>query len=106
MNKKRPHQVTFRLSDEELEILKEKISSSGKNQQEYLRRAALSQNITNMDELKELIPEMKRQGNNLNQVAKKLNERGYVDYDKTLDTTLKGVRETWQSLKQYLVTHR
>lgn len=106
MNKKRPHQVTFRLSDEELELLKKKISSSGKNQQEYLRRAALEKEIMNMDELKELIPEMKRQGNNLNQVAKRLNERGYVDYDKILEPVLKGVNETWQSLKQYLVTHR
>lgn len=106
MNKKRPHQVTFRLSDEELEILKEKVSSSGKNQQEYLRRVALSQNITNMNELKELIPEMKRQGNNLNQIAKKLNENGYVDYGNVLSGTLKEVKETWQSLKQYLVTHR
>ena len=106
MNKKRPHQVTFRLSDEELEILKEKISSSGKKQQEYLRRAALEMHITNMDPLKELIPEMKKQGTNLNQVAKKLNENGYVDYGNVLAGTLQEVKETWQSLKQYLATHR
>jgi hypothetical protein len=106
MNKKRPHQVTFRLSDEELEILKEKISSSGKKQQEYLRRAALEMQITNMAPLKELIPEMKKQGTNLNQVAKKLNENGYVDYGNVLAGTLKEVKETWQSLKQYLATHR
>ena len=106
MNKKRPHQVTFRLSDEELEILKDKISSSGKKRQEYLRRAALEMQITNMDPLKELIPEMKKQGTNLNQVAKKLNENGYVDYGNVLSGTLQEVKETWQSLKQYLATHR
>ena len=107
MNKKRPHQVTFRLSDEELEILKEKISSSSSGKkQEYLRRAALEMQITNMDPLKELIPEMKKQGTNLNQVAKKLNENRYVDYGNVLSGTLKEVKETWQSLKQYLATHR
>ena len=62
--------------------------------------------ITNMDPLKELIPEMKKQGTNLNQVAKKLNENGYVDYGNVLAGTLQEVKETWQSLKQYLATHR
>ena len=106
MNKKRPHQVTFRLSDEELALLKKKISSSGKYQQEYLRKAALGKDITNTDALKEFLPEMKRQGNNINQIAKRLNERGYVDYDKTLEATLRGVMDTWQSLRQWLATHR
>ena len=34
--------------------------------------------------LKEIYPELKRQGNNLNQRAKKLNENGYVDYKQEL----------------------
>ena len=106
MNITRPNQVTFRLSDEEISSLKKKISSSGISQQEYLRRAALGKNIINTDGIKEILPEMKRQGVNLNQVAKKLNERGYVDYESTLSSTLKEVQETWQSLKQYLHTHQ
>ena len=106
MNTKRTHQVTFRLSDEELEKLKKQISSSGCNQQEYLRRVALGKDITNMDGIKEVLPEMKKQGVNLNQISKRLNERGYVDYEKTLETTLKEVQETWQLLRQYLHTHR
>ena len=106
MNIKRPHQVTFRLTDEEISSLKKKISASGITQQEYLRRAALGKNITNTEGLKALLPEMKKQGVNLNQVAKKLNERGYVDYESTLSSTLKEVQETWQSLKQYLHTHQ
>ena len=106
MNTKRTHQATFRLSDEELEKLKKKISSSGRNQQEYLRRVALGKDITNMDGIKEVLPEMKKQGVNLNQIAKKLNERGFVDYENTLGTTLKEVRETWRLLRQYLAMRR
>ena len=106
MNTKRTHQVTFRLSDDEVTSLKKKISSSGCNQQEYLRRVALGKDITNMDGIKEVLPEMKKQGVNLNQIAKKLNERGYVDYENTLEAALKEVTETWQSLRQYLATHQ
>ena len=55
-----------------------------------------------LDGLKEIYPELKRQGNNLNQIAKKLNENGYVDYKQELPNTMKEVREVWQLLKQYL----
>ncbi len=104
MNTKRPNQITFRLSDAEQEKLKHRISASGQSQQEYLRRVALEKKITNTDGIKEFLPEMKRQGVNLNQIAKKLNQRGFVDYDHTLSGTLKEVEQTWQLLRQYLHT--
>jgi len=102
MNKKRTHQIIFRLSEKETNQLKSKISLSGYNQQEYLRRVALDKTIINTDGIKEIIPEMKRQGNNLNQIAKQLNKREYVDYNGVLKTTLEGVQDVWQSLRQYL----
>ena len=36
MNKTRPKQLSFRVSEEEYQQLQEKISESGKNQQEYI----------------------------------------------------------------------
>ncbi len=101
-NKTRPNRVIFRLSDEELETLKRKIEEAGTTQQEYLQKAALGINITNTDGIKEIYPELKRQGVNLNQIAKKLNETGFVDYKHDLSNTMKEVREVWQLLKQYL----
>ena len=106
MNTKRKKQVCFRLTEDEFQLLQTKVIESGKNQQEYLRRAALNMPITNLDPLKYMLPEMKRQGANLNQVAKRLNERGYVDYGSELKKTQQEVRETWQSLKQFLLTHQ
>lgn len=67
---------------------------------------ALNKKIINMDGLKEIFPEMKRQGVNLNQIAKKLNERQFVDYDQELGSTLKEVKETWQSLRRFLAMHQ
>lgn len=101
-NKTRPKQLSFRVSEEEYKQLQKKISESGKNQQEYILSCVLEKPIVNTDGIKELLPEMKRQGNNLNQIAKKLNESGYVDYKQELPKTMKEVREVWQLLRQYL----
>ena len=122
MNKSRPKQMSFRLSEEEYRQLKERISKSGLSSQEYLLRAVMksTQTIQSNSELKEMLPELKkvstelsRQGNNLNQIATVLNKRGYVDYRNTLTQTLEEVRhateeakEVWQLLKQYLQNHR
>ena len=71
MNKTRPKQLSFRVSEEEYQQLQEKISESGKNQQEYILSCVLEKQIVNTDGIKELIPELKRIGNNLNQIAKR-----------------------------------
>jgi len=88
MNRTRPKQIVIRVSEEELAQIKEKVEQSGKSQQQYIE-ALTQSNIVNLDGLKEIYPELKRQGNNLNQIAKKLNENGYVDYKQELPNTMK-----------------
>lgn len=102
MNKSRPKQLSFRVSEEEYKQFQEKVAESGKNQQEYILSCVLGKEIVNTDAIREIVPEMKRQGANLNQLVKKLNERGYIDYKKELPMTLEEVRAVWQLLKQYL----
>lgn len=101
-NKSRPKQVIFRLSEEEAERFQRKVEQSGMSQQEYILKAVLEKPITNTDGIKEIIPELKRQGANLNQLVKKLNERGYIDYKQELPKLEKELKELWQQLKQYL----
>lgn len=102
MNKTRPKQVMFRLSEEEAEKLQRKVEQSGMSQQDYILKAVLEKPIMNTDGIKEIVPELKRQGANLNQLTKKLNERGYIDYKKELPQLEKELKEVWQLLKQYL----
>ena len=83
-NKSRPKQLSFRVSEEEWELLQQKISESGMNQQQYILSCVLGKEIVNTDGIKEIVPELKRQGANLNQIAKRLNERGYIDYKKRI----------------------
>ena len=101
MNKTRPKQLSFRVSEEEYQQLQEKISESGKNQQEYILSCVLNKPITNTDGIKELIPELKRVGNNLNQIAHALNGGRYYQYNLITDNQ-KELDKVWQSLKQFL----
>lgn len=89
------------MTEEEAEKLQKQIEKSGLSQQEYLLKCALNKPIINTDGIKELVPELKKQGNNLNQLTKKLNERGFVDYKQDLPQ-LKELKEIWQLLRQYL----
>ena len=52
MNKTRPKQLSFRVSEEEYQQLQEKISESGKNQQEYILSCVLEKQIVNTDGIK------------------------------------------------------
>lgn len=100
-NKSRPKQVMFRMSEEEYEQFMKKVEQSGTNQQEYILRSVLEQSITNTDGIKEVVPELKRVGNNLNQIAHALNGTRYYQYNLITENQeeLKGI---WQLLKQYL----
>lgn len=94
-------QIKFRVSEEEAEQLRKKVEQSGKSMQEYLLGCALNKPITNTDGIKELYPEIKRIGNNLNQIAKALNGSTYYSYS-LITQNQKELEKIWQLLKQYL----
>ena len=102
MNKTRPKQLSFRVSEEEYQQLQEKISESGKNQQEYILSCVLEKQIVNTDGIKELIPELKRIGNNLNQIAKRCNEGGMLPSEAEVRKHGEELNKVWQSLRRYL----
>jgi hypothetical protein len=101
MNRTRPKQIVIRVSEEELAQIKEKVEQSGKSQQQYIIEALTQSNIVNTDGIKELYPEIKRIGNNLNQIAKALNGSTYYSYS-LITQNQKELEKIWQLLKQYL----
>ena len=101
MNRSRPKQIVIRMTEEEFAKVKAQVEKSGLKQQDYLIRAITNKPITNTDGLKELVPELKRVGNNLNQLSRKANE-GYVIGVEQLEQAQKELSEVWQSLKQFI----
>ncbi|MFA5577576.1 MAG: hypothetical protein WCZ27_09030 [Tissierellaceae bacterium] len=63
--------ITFRVSQKELKIIEKKITKSGLNISEYLRRSALDQKIVVLEDLKKFVVELKPLrsiSNNLNRL--------------------------------------
>ena len=73
-NRKREKQIKFYVNEKEYEQIKKKVKKSKLKQQEYLIKSALNKKIIVIDGLKEILLELSREGNNLNQIAKKINE--------------------------------
>ena len=70
-NRKREKQIKFYVNEKEYDQIKKKVKKSKLKQQEYLIKSALNKKIIVIDGLKEILLELSREGNNLNQIAKK-----------------------------------
>ena len=99
MNKTRPNKVTVRLSDSELNELKERIKLSGFNQQQFLSRAISSKAMMNKEQLHSLLVELRREGCNLNQIARACNTYKVLDDEQRIKQTIEKLEALWQSLR-------
>ena len=73
MGRKRKKPVTFWLSEYELSSLKNKITKTNLTRSDYLRKCSLNKNITVIPGIRDLVIEIKRIGNNLNQLTRSVN---------------------------------
>ena len=99
MNKSRPKSVNFRLSLSEYSQLQERIKNSEMSLQEFLLRSALDKPLVPKTVYQELLSEIRRQGVNLNQIARACNLGNVAEEKERLNEVLKKLEELWQSLK-------
>ena len=99
MNRSRPKQIVIRMSEKEFEKVKNQIEKSGMKQQDYLIKCITKKKITNTDGLKKIIPEIKRIGVNINQIAKRINQGDKIIFNE-IEIIRKELSEVWQLLKQ------
>ena len=88
--------ISVRLTEEEHRLLKEKMARIGvTNQEAFLRKMALDGLVIKLDlpELKQMIS-LLRTSNNINQIAKRLNESGRA-YDTDLAEILEKQKQLW-----------
>ena len=97
----RPKQVKFWASEKELEQIKKKVKKSKLTQSECLLRSALDKNILVVDGLKEILIELSREGNNLNQIARALNQKEEFKVEQFLETKEK-LMELWSLIEKIL----
>ncbi|MBQ5472905.1 MAG: plasmid mobilization relaxosome protein MobC [Treponema sp.] len=100
MNKSRPNKITFRLSDSELQDLRSRVEKSGFNEQQYLTRAVFSKTLIEKETLHQLLIELRRQGVNLNQIARACNSGNAPLETDRINQSITDLEELWQSLRQ------
>lgn len=99
VNRKRNKQIVIRATEKEFSTIKNKVKKSKLSQNEYLLKCALDKRILVVDGLKDLNLELKRIGNNLNQLTKSVHE-GKANCSKELLEINEEMKEVWQLLRQ------
>ena len=69
-NRTRPYAYTFRASENERKIIDEKLKASGLTMTDFIIKSITNKPITVFENSGEILNELKRQGNNLNQLVK------------------------------------
>ena len=102
MSRKRKNLVGFWLDDNEYLSLKNKISMSSLTCSGYLRKSSMDKNITVIPGIRDLIIEIKRIGNNLNQITRQANEGSITIIGENLKNIKDDLKEVWESLDKTL----
>ena len=98
-NRKRDIRLRFRVTPEEKSMIEEKMMQVGtSNMEAYLRKMSIDGYILKLDlpELKEMISLLRRSSNNLNQIAKRMNQTGRL-YGEDMDDILQNQERLWQA---------
>ena len=88
--------ISTRVTPEQREIIEEKAYSSYRTPSMYLRDCALDKKIIVVKGVDELANELRKIGNNLNQIAREVN-LGYL-YEVNLTATREELKRIWLSL--------
>ena len=103
-NRKRNIMIRFRVTPEEKSMIEEKMTQVGtSNMEAYLRKMSIDGYILKLDlpEIKEMISLLRRSSNNLNQIAKRVNQTGRL-YGEDMDDILRNQERLWQSANEIL----
>lgn len=97
MNRIRPKQIIIRATENEFKLIKEKVKKSKLKQNDFLLKCALGKKIIIIEDLQEIFIELKRQGINLNQLARAVNQG---ELNLNTEKLEKELEETWRLLRQ------
>ena len=98
--------ISVRLTEEEHQLLKEKMEKIGvTNQEAFIRKMILDGLVIRLElpELKELISLLRYSSNNINQIAKRLNESGRV-YQTDLDDIKANQEKLWEMANEIMMS--
>ena len=97
--RKRNIVIRFRVTPEEREMIESKMAQfRTSNMAAYLRKISIDGYVVRLDlpELREMVSLLRRSGNNLNQIAKRVNETSRI-YDADIDCLKENQEKIWSA---------
>ena len=97
--RKRNIVIRFRVTPEEREMIESKMAQFGtSNMAAYLRKISIDGYVVRLDlpELHEMVSLLRRSSNNLNQIAKRVNETSRI-YDADIDCLKENQEKIWSA---------
>ena len=97
--RKRNVVIRFRVTPEEREMIESKMAQFGtSNMAVYLRKISIDGYVVRLDlpELREMVSLLRRSSNNLNQIAKRVNETSRI-YDADIDCLKENQEKIWSA---------
>ena len=98
MARKRNYPVTVWLDEKELVLLKDKISKTYFCRSDYIRKCSLGKNITVVPGIRDLIIEIKRLENNLDQITRSVNSGTLTVLGDDLKDIKEDLKTVWGKL--------
>ena len=95
--RKRNIVIRFRVTPEEREMIESKMAQFGtSNMAAYLRKISIDGYVVRLDlpELREMVSLLRRSSNNLNQIAKRVNETSRI-YEADIDCLKENQEKIW-----------
>ena len=103
-NRVRKVQLNFRVAEREKQLIEERMQEIGTtNREAYLRKIAIDGMLVKLEvpELKEIVSLMRRTSNNINQIARRLNETGRI-YEVDIANVQKQQEQLWNTLNRLM----
>ena len=103
-NRVRKIQLNFRVTEQERRLIEERMQELGTtNREAYLRKIAIDGMIVKLEvqELKEIVSLMRRTSNNVNQIARRLNETGRI-YEADITDVQNQQEQLWNTLNRLM----
>ena len=100
-NLKRKHNLHFMVNDEENEMIKRRMAQTGiNNMRAYMLKMAVDGEVIHieLDSVKEMVRLLSNATNNINQIAKRVNQTGNI-YEADVSDLKARYEEIWQQTK-------
>lgn len=104
-NRMRKVQLNFRVTEREKQLIEERMQEIGTtNREAYLRKIAIDGMLVKLEvpELKEIVSLMRRTSNNVNQIARRLNETGRI-YEVDITDVQNQQEQLWDMLNNLII---